>query len=178
MKRVELKNGRQALIREALPDDAERLIEIGRSVMMEQRYSVMTPNEFKQTAEKEKQWIQDQLDHPGKMVFVAEIDEKVIGFINFQNGARTQSAHVGSLGISIQNSFRDSGVGRALMETLLEWAEDNPLIEKVALAVFSNNKRAIHLYEKLGFAEEGRRIKEIKFAENHYVDDILMYKFV
>ncbi|HEU5140173.1 MAG TPA: GNAT family protein [Bacillales bacterium] len=178
MKRVELKNDCQVLIREAIPDDAERLNEIGRSVMMEECYSVMTPNEFKQKTEKEKQWIQDHLDHPGKTLFVAEIDEKVIGFINFQNGARARLAHVGSLGISIQKDFREAGVGRALMETLLEWAQDNPLIEKVALAVFSNNKRAIHLYEKLGFAEEGRRSKEIKFAENHYVDDILMYKFV
>ena len=60
----------------------------------------------------------------------------------------------------------------------LDWAEKNPLIEKVSLGVLSTNYRAIALYKSMGFVEEGRKIKEIKINENEYVDDILMYKFV
>jgi ribosomal protein S18 acetylase RimI-like enzyme len=65
-----------------------------------------------------------------------------------------------------------------LLTALLEWAERNPLIEKVSLGVFSTNYRAISLYKSMGFIEEGRKIKEFKTSENEYIDDILMYKLV
>ncbi|MBA9028601.1 hypothetical protein HNP81_003921 [Peribacillus huizhouensis] len=34
------------------------------------------------------------------------------------------------------------------------------------------------MYKSIGFVEEGRKIKEVKFKEDLYVDDILMYKLV
>ena len=70
------------------------------------------------------------------------------------------------------------GIGRMLVNELLDWAEKNPFIEKVSLGVFSTNYRAISLYKSMGFKEEGRKIKEIRMNENEYIDDILMYKFV
>jgi ribosomal protein S18 acetylase RimI-like enzyme len=43
-----------------------------------------------------------------------------------------------------------------MVEYGLEWARDNGLL-KVALSVFETNRRAVALYEKFGFAREGRR---------------------
>ena len=65
-----------------------------------------------------------------------------------------------------------------LLETLLEWAEKNPIIEKVTLAVFSTNTRAQNLYRKSGFTEEGRCPKDMKLNDGTYIDSVLMYKFV
>ena len=65
-----------------------------------------------------------------------------------------------------------------MLETLLEWAEASPLIEKVGLSVFATNADAIRLYRWLGFVEEGRRAKEIKLGPNRYVDEVLMGRFV
>jgi RimJ/RimL family protein N-acetyltransferase len=48
----------------------------------------------------------------------------------------------------------------------------------VSLAVLATNERAIAVYKKLGFVEEGRRIKEIKIGPSQYIDDVLMYKMV
>jgi RimJ/RimL family protein N-acetyltransferase len=70
------------------------------------------------------------------------------------------------------------GIGTALLQTLIDWAEANPLIEKIGMAVFANNERAIRLYRKLGFVEEGRRPREMKLGPGWYVDDVLMYRFV
>jgi RimJ/RimL family protein N-acetyltransferase len=53
-----------------------------------------------------------------------------------------------------------------------------PLIEKVSLGVLSTNQRSIELYKNMGFVEEGRKMKEGKFNEHVYADDILMYKQV
>lgn len=78
----------------------------------------------------------------------------------------------------ISKKYRSKGIGTLLIEALLDWAERNPLIEKESLGVFSNNQKAISLYKRLGFIEEGRKIKKFKIAENEYIDEILMYKFV
>jgi len=52
------------------------------------------------------------------------------------------------------------------------------LVNEIWDLVFSTNKRAIALYKKMGFIEEGRKIKEFKMDNNEYVDDVLMYKLV
>jgi RimJ/RimL family protein N-acetyltransferase len=48
----------------------------------------------------------------------------------------------------------------------------------VRVVVFVTNATAIGLYQKLGFIEEGRRIKDIKRGLDSYVDTVMMYKFV
>lgn len=65
-----------------------------------------------------------------------------------------------------------------MLGSLVRWAEEDPIVEKLALAVFATNLPAFALYRKNGFVEEGRRIKEVKLADGRYVDDILMYKLV
>ena len=64
------------------------------------------------------------------------------------------------------------------MQTIMDWATEHPVIEKVALGVFANHTIAINLYKDLGFVEEGRKIKEFKIGPSEYVDSIIMHKFV
>jgi len=67
------------------------------------------------------------------------------------------------------------GIGRKLMESIIQWAQNNPAIEKVFLNVFSTNQKAIRLYKYLGFREEGRFINAIKQSDGEYVDVLQMY---
>ena len=64
------------------------------------------------------------------------------------------------------------------MKTIIDWATHHPIIEKLSLAVFSNNTRAIHLYKKFGFKKEGQEINKVKIDTDNYVDNILMCKFI
>jgi RimJ/RimL family protein N-acetyltransferase len=79
--------------------------------------------------------------------------------------------------MSVERAWRGKGVGEGLLNVLMAWAKGNPLIEKVGLSVLSSNTRAIGLYKKLGFIEEGRRPREIKMGPREYVDEILMFRF-
>ena len=63
-----------------------------------------------------------------------------------------------------------------MMNYMIEWAKKNGY-EKVSLAVFSTNKRAINLYKKFGFEIEGAKKREIKINEE-YMDEILMALFL
>ena len=114
----------------------------------------------------------------GKLLIVAEVDNKIVGSADLRNGERKRIQHVGTVAIIVVKDYRGLGIGKTLMQTLINWASNNSIIEKIDLGVFSNNTRAIKLYKKLGFTKEGHKVKEIKIGPNDYADGILMYKFV
>lgn len=172
------KKGNTILIRSATPADAQGILRLAHEEIIEDSFSITTTEEFHFTIEQEVDWIQSHINSTGSVMIVAEVDEQVIGMLNFQNSYRKRLAHQGEFGIGVGRAWRDQGVGRALLEELLAWATANPHIEKLCLQVFSNNERAIYLYRSLGFQEEGRLAKQIKMGKNTYIDMILMGKFV
>ena len=109
-------------------------------------------------------------------VLPAEVLGAVVGCLSFDNGSYRRIAHRGSLAVSVRENWRGQGIGTAMLQALLDWAEANPLIEKIGLSVFANNVDAIRLYERLGFVEEGRQPREMKLGPGEYVDNILMYR--
>jgi ribosomal protein S18 acetylase RimI-like enzyme len=51
-------------------------------------------------------------------------------------------------------------------------------LEKIKLSVIATNERAIGLYKRFGFQEEGRRLRELKYSNGSYADTILMARIV
>lgn len=166
------------LIRLAEAKDAEKMLYIQEKVISEEKYLITEIEEFFQTVEGQSKWIEAKQLNKREVIFVAEIQDEVVGWIVFQSPSRIRVAHTGSFGMMVLKDYRQRGVGKALLKALLEWAKENPLIEKVCLGVFSTNENAIKLYKNMGFKEEGRKVREIKLNRNEYIDDILMYKFV
>ncbi|MGG1575136.1 N-acetyltransferase family protein [Fictibacillus sp. NRS-1165] len=164
-------------IRKATEADAEQiLIHTKKVIKSYPDFLATSPEEFKTTLEEEKEWIASHEQHG--LLLVAEVQEKVIGLLNFQLSTRKKFSHQGMFGMSIQEPYTEQGIGSSLLQHLLEWAKKDERVEKISLEVFSNNKRALHLYEKFGFKEEGRRKKNAKLRPGHYVDDIYMSQFV
>jgi RimJ/RimL family protein N-acetyltransferase len=62
------------------------------------------------------------------------------------------------------------------MERLVEWARQAGL-RKLYLKVFSDNTRAIRLYESLGFVEEGRLKGDVLRGDGTYGDTLIMSHF-
>jgi ribosomal protein S18 acetylase RimI-like enzyme len=79
--------------------------------------------------------------------------------------------------IVVHPSNTDRGVGRALMNDLLQWAQNDSRVEKVELMVRATNSLAIHLCRSCGFIEEGRFAKLIKLDDGTYIDDRTMAWF-
>jgi RimJ/RimL family protein N-acetyltransferase len=176
-RRFRLKTGETCVVRCAEERDAAVLLTNAREIFTTP-YVLITLEEFDMTEEKERAWIADHRAKPGWIALVPEIDGRVVGILDFQNGSRRRIEHRGTLGMSVLAEWRGRGVGDALMTTLLDWARESPLIDKVCLAVFVDNAPAIALYRKHGFVEEGRRIREIKLGAGAYSDDFIMYRLV
>ena len=83
--------------------------------------------------------------------------------------------HLGELGIIVAKPMRGKGIGRKLVELLIEQARERlPGLEMIILSVYKQNQVAIQLYEQLGFMEYGRLPNGRKRIEG-YDDQIEMY---
>lgn len=175
---IQTKNGSTITIRTARPEDAHAILEHARAVFAEKGFTLSTLADFHMTDEQEIAWLQaNRADH-GDLVIVAEHAGQIIGMLNFNSEKRRRARHHGELGMSVNKAWRDQGVGRALLQVLIAWAEQHPVLEKLCLQVFVTNSRAIALYRSLGFVEEGRQIRDIKLETGDYVDVLMMGRFV
>ncbi|MFJ7676547.1 GNAT family N-acetyltransferase [Peribacillus sp. NPDC097206] len=167
------------MVRPGKLEDSEAILDIQKSVVSEGEFLIALSTEFNKTSSQQSEWVQSILDHERETLLVAESEGEVVGWIVFEMAKnRMRLSHTGTFGMMIRKGYREMGIGSMLLQALLDWAESNPFIEKVSLGVFASNHGAITLYKKMGFIEEGRKVKEFKMSENEYVDDILMYKLV
>jgi RimJ/RimL family protein N-acetyltransferase len=166
-------------IRTGTVEDSEAILDIENAVISEGKFFIVEPEEVEKTPiQKQRYWIQSILENERETLIVAELNGVVVGWIVFRSNNKKRLLHTGSVTMLISKNYRGFGIGTMLLQALLDWAKENPYIEKVSLGVFSINHRAISLYKQMGFIEEGRKINEYKFNDNEYVDDILMYKLV
>jgi len=173
-----LKTGEKIIVRNVLPEDTGMLHELSSEILREREFMITQPEEFLFTEEQERAWLQQHHNNPGALSLLAFAQTTLLGYVHFACEERRRRAHSGKFGIAVRMGWRERGVGRALLQALLDWAQDNPLVEKVWLEVFATNSRGIHLYETLGFVEEGRLSQEIKIAPGRYIDLVLMSRFV
>ena len=108
---------------------------------------------------------------------VAEQDGKIVGHALLDPMPLEAISHVFRLTIVVHPSYLGQGIGTALMKDLMNWAKQNPGVEKIELLVRATNLRAIRMYSKLGFMEEGRFKKRIRLADGDFIDDLAMAWF-
>lgn len=83
------------------------------------------------------------------------------------------ATHVGSLGVIVQKNYRNLGVGFHIIDMAIRESKNLNKKEKIILSCFSSNKRALNLYEKMGFNIIGKREKQF-YMDSKYHDEILM----
>ena len=103
---------------------------------------------------------------------VALVDGQVVGWCDICRIGRPVYAHGGVLGMGIVEEHRGKGIGEALMRAALDLAQKCGL-SRVELTVRADNERAIALYRKLGFIDEGVKRKAI-FVDGRYLDVVTM----
>ena len=175
---LNLKNGAEVLIREATPEDAAELIRLIHQYLGTSEYMILTADEFTPTVEEEVQWINSFIEQPNSSLLVATHNGKLIGNIDCTGNNRKRLAHTGMIGMGIDAKWRNLGLGSLLMNTMLNWATENPTLERLILHVFADNHTAIHLYKKSGFSIECRQERFIKLSNEKYTDNLIMSRAV
>jgi len=75
--------------------------------------------------------------------------------------------------MAVVEDWRGRGVGSALMEACVEWAQEHG-IHKLALQVWPHNDAALRLYEKFGFEREGLLRSHYRRQNGELWDAIVM----
>lgn len=104
--------------------------------------------------------------------FVALSVGEVVGWCDVLPKTWPIYAHTGVLGVALLPALRGQGVGTRLIARTLEAARAFGL-SRVELTVRENNRGAIALYRKFGFAIEGLKRNALK-VDGHYENQVMM----
>ena len=107
------------------------------------------------------------------LFLVAEVDGKIVGFTRCAGNKLSRFRHKAEFGICVAKEYWGHGIGKVLLENVLMWA-DTVGIEKISLTVVETNTKAIQLYRKYGFIEEGLLRKDRIHKDGNYYNTVIM----
>lgn len=122
--------------------------------------------------EESRAFVRRVLDGEGVQLLALDEHDELLGWCDVVRHAREGFRHAGVLGMALLPRARGQGLGYRLASATIERAWDMGL-ERIELVAFMSNARAIALYRKLGFVEEGvkRRVRKV---DGVYDDDLMM----
>ena len=109
---------------------------------------------------------------PTNLMLLATDGEQIVGIATISSLAKVRFRHSGELGIVVAQSHWHRGIGSRMIATLLEQAKAGGITKRVYLSTRADNPAAA-LYQKFGFAEEGRG-KNAMLENGVYYDLIWM----
>jgi RimJ/RimL family protein N-acetyltransferase len=159
------------VIRLAHPRDAATLVALAEEIAAEPEGWLISDGGWR-TVVDERRFLRALRRYRDAAVYVAETDQGIVGRLSLGRDPHPASRHVADLGLMVAASHRRRGIGRALLEQAVEWAQDVG-VRKLELHVFPHNEAALGLYESFGFRREGYREAHYRRGDG-YVDAILM----
>lgn len=110
-----------------------------------------------------------------------------LDFIIFENRTQKKAGRIyithidyrhqkGEYGIVIHPRFRSRNLATEATSLLINYVFNNLPMNKLSLEVFIENKKAINLYQKIGFVEEG--ILKEEFFKNGTFKDIIKMRLL
>lgn len=163
----------ELIIESVQKEDADEIISFIKQVDSETNFLMRESGEFNMSIESERNFIENKLSNDMEILLVAKVDGKIAGTLGFASIPYNRYKHKGEFGISIIKDFWNQGIGYKLIDTMVNWA-DNTGIVKITLEVDSNNFRAINLYKKFGFTQEGILKYDKYLGSGVYEDSIIM----
>ena len=110
---------------------------------------------------------------PNRRLLAAWLEERLVGNIGLVLEANPRRRHAAGIGMGVHDEFAGRGVGRTMMNAVLDLADNWLGLTRVELTVFADNQRAIRLYQGCGFETEGR-FRQYAMRDGVLVDALAM----
>ena len=110
------------------------------------------------TVEEETSYMKEKIESGTTMYSMIEkATGKFIGNTEFFNRVYKEA----EWGIVMTRSMQDKGFGTEALHRMIDYGFDDLGLERIYLAVYTDNPRAAHVYEKCGFKEYDRTEKDV-----------------
>nr|WP_254788788.1 GNAT family N-acetyltransferase [Virgibacillus salinus] len=114
------KSGKTITIREAKQQDAEAILAASSEVLVDAPYMLSTAEDAKKVKLTDMQkLIEAFTQNPNHIQFIAEAGNTLVGALEFKNGEKDKISHQGSIGMTVLPTYRNHGIGKALLHTWL-----------------------------------------------------------
>ena len=123
------------------------------------------------SVEAEAEFIANMENSNDDIMLLVKCDEKIVGCASLSRLPRRMK-HRGDFAISVAKDYWNKGIGSQLLDNMITFARENDF-EVIDLQVRSDNKRAIHLYEKYGFKKIGEHPAFFKISGENISFDIM-----
>lgn len=163
-------------IRPIKESDSENFLRLCKSLDQETQFMMLEPGERTTTVEDQTQRIKNLLSTENQMIFVAEDENRLVGFLGAYGGGYKRNRQSAYIVTGILQQYAGQGIGKQFFKMLDEWAATHHL-HRLELTVMSHNERAVHLYQKMGFVTEGVK-KDSLQVDGKYVDEYYMAKIL
>jgi ribosomal protein S18 acetylase RimI-like enzyme len=112
-----------------------------------------------------------EFDPANNFVVGAFVEGELAGTAGFYRSNGLKERHKGHIwGVYVTARMRGSGIGRRIMNALLERATRGEGVEQIGLMVATTQTAAIALYQSLGFRSFGCEQRALKIGDR-YVDE-------
>lgn len=171
---INLKNGKEALLRNGEFADGEAVFVNFNETHAETDYLLSYPDENSFDAQQEAEFLKEKTESPNEIEIVAVVDGMVAGTAGIEAvGAKYKLKHRAELGIAILKEYWGLGLGKALMEACIECAKEAGYTQ-LELNAVAENERAVALYKKMGFVEYGRNPRGFNSRVSGYQEVVYM----
>ena len=165
-------------IRQAEGLDATLLVDFLDQVGAESDYMTLDEAGIGMTPSDMERFLLLQGRADNRICLLLFLDQQLVGLLNITAAPQRSVRHIGEVFIVIQKSYWNQGLGQILLEEGVEWARSTGILRKLVLTVQVRNKRAVHVYQKLGFDIEGCQDRGAYSAEGEFLDVYLMGKLI
>jgi len=163
-------------IRSINESDSEEFLLLSKMLDQETKFMMFEPGERTTTVDEQRQRIKNVLSHDNQMIFVAEHENRLVGFLGAFGESFQRNHHCAYIVMGILQAYVGQGLGSQFFKVLEEWAIKHN-IHRLALTVMCHNERAINLYRKMGYQTEGVK-QDSLWVNGKYVSEYHMAKLL
>lgn len=109
-------------------------------------------------------------------MLVSELEGNVVGMAGIHLLKSVRQRHSSFLGIMVRAEYQGQGIGKNLMEKILDLADNWLMLVRIELDVTADNEKAISLYQSFGFEIEGTK-KYAIIKDGKYADLLMMARY-
>jgi RimJ/RimL family protein N-acetyltransferase len=162
--------------RPAGPGDAAELLALKKDLDRETSFMLLEPGERTEDNADVAAGLSSLAAAANCVLIVAETAGCLAGYAEARGGGFRRNRITAHVVIGVLAAASGQGAGSGLLRELELWAPAHG-IHRLELTVMAGNHRARRLYERMGFAVEGRR-RQCLLVDGRLVDELYMAKLL